>query len=69
MGRFSERTAIVTGGARGIGRHYADALAAEGAQVMIADILDGTPVAKEISARHGQGAASSGNSMSAMRRP
>ena len=37
MGRLSDRTAIVTGGARGIGRHYADALAAEGAQVMIGD--------------------------------
>ena len=59
MGRLSERTAIVTGGARGIGRHYADALAAEGAQVMIGDILDGAPAAKEITARHGQGAAAS----------
>ena len=46
MGRLSERTAIVTGGARGIGRHYADALAAEGAQVMIGDILDGAPAAQ-----------------------
>jgi NAD(P)-dependent dehydrogenase (short-subunit alcohol dehydrogenase family) len=59
MGRLSDRTAIVTGGARGIGRHYADALAAEGAQVMIGDILDAAPAAKEIAARHGQGAATS----------
>src|SRR5262249_48346522 len=29
----------------------------EGAQVMIGDILDGAPVANEITARHGQGAA------------
>jgi NAD(P)-dependent dehydrogenase (short-subunit alcohol dehydrogenase family) len=57
MGRLSERTAIVTGGARGIGRHYADALAAEGAQVMIGDVLDGAPAAQEIAATHGQGAA------------
>jgi NAD(P)-dependent dehydrogenase (short-subunit alcohol dehydrogenase family) len=57
MGRLSERAAIVTGGARGIGRHYAHALAAEGAQVMIGDVLDGAPVAQEIATRHGQGAA------------
>src|SRR5215470_6164535 len=59
MGRLSERAAIVTGGARGIGRHYADALAAEGAQVMIGDVLDGAPVAQEICVKHGQGAAAS----------
>ena len=35
------RVAIVTGGAKGIGRHYSQALAAEGARVMIADIADG----------------------------
>jgi NAD(P)-dependent dehydrogenase (short-subunit alcohol dehydrogenase family) len=57
--RLSDRTAIVTGGARGIGRHYADALAAEGAQVMIGDVLDGAQAAQDISARHGQGAATS----------
>ncbi len=59
MGRLSDRTAIVTGGARGIGRHYADALAAEGAQVMIGDILDAGETARDIAARHGQGAAAS----------
>ena len=41
MGRLSGRTAIVTGGAKGIGRHYSLAFAAEGARVMIADISDG----------------------------
>ena len=41
MGRLDGRCAIVTGGARGIGRHYTAALAAEGAAVMIADIADG----------------------------
>src|SRR5213083_791583 len=38
MARLSGRAAIVTGGAKGIGRHYSRALAAEGARVMIADI-------------------------------
>ena len=53
MGRLAGRTAIVTGGARGIGAHYARALAAEGAQIMIADIADGTGLAEEIARRHG----------------
>ena len=45
MARLTGKTAIVTGGAKGIGRHYAQALAAEGAYVMIADIADGGAVA------------------------
>src|ERR1041384_5141923 len=53
MGRLDNRTAIVTGGAKGIGRHYSFALAAEGARVMIADIVDGAAVAAEIAAKHG----------------
>src|SRR5947209_10015552 len=53
MGRLSGRTAIVTGGAKGIGRHYSLALAADGARVMIADISDGEEVAEEIAAKHG----------------
>jgi NAD(P)-dependent dehydrogenase (short-subunit alcohol dehydrogenase family) len=53
MSRLSGRTAVVTGGAKGIGRHYSLALAAEGARVMIADIADGTAVAQEIAGRHG----------------
>ena len=43
--RLEGRTAIVTGGAVGIGQHYAHALAAEGAQVMIADPLSRDPAA------------------------
>jgi len=50
------RSAIVTGGARGIGRHYSLALAAEGAQVMIADIADGSALVHEIAGRHGHNA-------------
>jgi NAD(P)-dependent dehydrogenase (short-subunit alcohol dehydrogenase family) len=53
MARLAGRTAIVTGGAKGIGRHYSQALAAEGARVMIADIADGAGVAAEIAAKHG----------------
>src|SRR5436853_7904270 len=53
MGRLDGRVSIVTGGAKGIGRHYAFALAAEGARVMIADIVDGAEVAAEIAAKHG----------------
>jgi NAD(P)-dependent dehydrogenase (short-subunit alcohol dehydrogenase family) len=59
MARLSGRTAIVTGGAKGIGRHYSQALAAEGAEVMIADIADGTALAAEIAARHGHNATTS----------
>jgi NAD(P)-dependent dehydrogenase (short-subunit alcohol dehydrogenase family) len=59
MARLAGRSAIVTGGAKGIGRHYAAALAAEGAQVMIADIEDGSALAAELAARHGRNATSS----------
>jgi NAD(P)-dependent dehydrogenase (short-subunit alcohol dehydrogenase family) len=59
MSRLTGKTAIVTGGARGIGKHYAQALAAEGAQVMIADIADGSALAQEICGRHGADAADS----------
>jgi len=54
MGRLDGRVAIVTGGARGIGRHYSLALAAEGARLMIADIADGAELADAIA--HAQGA-------------
>jgi NAD(P)-dependent dehydrogenase (short-subunit alcohol dehydrogenase family) len=53
MGRLDGRVSIVTGGAKGIGRHYSQALAAQGARVMIADIADGAELAAEIAAKHG----------------
>ena len=57
MGRLDGRIAIVTGGAKGIGRHYSRALAAEGARVMIADVVDGTEVGEAIARDHGDNSA------------
>jgi NAD(P)-dependent dehydrogenase (short-subunit alcohol dehydrogenase family) len=53
MARLDGRVAIVTGGAKGIGRFYSQALAAEGARVMIADIADGSALAAEIASTCG----------------
>lgn len=53
MSRLAGKTAIVTGGAKGIGRYYSQALVAQGASVVIADIADGKDLAAEIAARHG----------------
>ncbi|MFD5753435.1 SDR family oxidoreductase [Streptomyces sp. NPDC127033] len=39
--RFQGKVAIVTGGARGMGASHVRALAAEGARVLIGDVLDG----------------------------
>jgi NAD(P)-dependent dehydrogenase (short-subunit alcohol dehydrogenase family) len=57
--RLEGRAAIVTGGATGIGKHYSHALAAEGAQVMIADIQDGAAVAEEIAVKYGRNSTAS----------
>ena len=59
MARLAGRSAIVTGGAKGIGRHYSAALAAEGAEVMIADIVDGSALAEELAGKHGRNATTS----------
>jgi NAD(P)-dependent dehydrogenase (short-subunit alcohol dehydrogenase family) len=53
MGRLDDRVAIVTGGAKGIGRHYSQALVAEGARLMIADLVDGKDIVDEIAGNHG----------------
>ncbi len=59
MARLDGRVALLTGGAKGIGRHYSQALAAEGARVMIADIADGKELAAEIAGRLGANAVAS----------
>ena len=47
--RLKDKVAIVTGGGRGIGAAFCEGLADAGANVVIADLLDGTPVAERIS--------------------
>ena len=46
--RLKDKVVIVTGGARGLGRAYGLAVAAEGAKVVVADVADGKPALKEI---------------------
>lgn len=50
----SGRVAVVTGGARGIGATYSESLAAAGAKVVVADLLDGTAVVDRIKNSSGQ---------------
>ena len=57
MGRLDDKVAIVTGGARNIGAVYARALAAEGARVVVADVLDGADAARSIRDAGGQAVA------------
>jgi NAD(P)-dependent dehydrogenase (short-subunit alcohol dehydrogenase family) len=54
VNRVKDRIAIVTGAAQGIGAIYAKALAAEGAAVVVSDILDGTSVVEAIEAAGGR---------------
>ncbi len=54
MGRLVGRVAIVTGAAQGIGGAYAKGLAAEGAKVVIADVLDGTNMVNIITQQGGE---------------
>ena len=46
--QLSNKTVLITGGARGLGRAFAEAARASGADVLIADILDGHQVARDI---------------------
>ncbi len=48
MNRLTDRVAIVTGAAQGIGATYARALSAEGASVVVTDIDDCGPVREDI---------------------
>jgi 3alpha(or 20beta)-hydroxysteroid dehydrogenase len=59
MGKLDGRVVIVTGGARGQGEQEARLFAAEGAKVVVADVLDdqGEALAKEIVEERGEGAA------------
>ena len=56
MSRFTDKVAVVTGAAQGIGEAYAKALAAEGASVVVADLNEeaGAQVAKQIEADGGR---------------
>lgn len=53
MGRLQDQVAIITGGARGMGAATTRVFAAEGAKVVIADVLDadGEKLAKELGSR------------------
>ena len=52
---LKEKTAVITGSARGIGRAIAEKLAAAGSKIVISDILveDGEKTAKEIKEKYG----------------
>ena len=49
--QLRNKTILITGGARGLGRAFAEAAVRAGAEVVIADLLDGTEVANRIGAR------------------
>lgn len=53
MGTLDERVAIVTGGAGNLGRAYCLGLAAEGAQVVVADEIDTAAAVDEVIANGG----------------
>lgn len=48
MGKLDQRVAIITGGARGIGKQIALTFAAEGADIVIGDIVDMEIAANEV---------------------
>src|ERR1700722_8278215 len=54
MTNLAGKVAIVTGAARGIGAEFAQALAAAGAKVVVADVLDGSAVVARIAAEGGE---------------
>ncbi len=54
MGVLDGKVVIITGGARGIGRAYARGVSAEGAAVVVADLLDGSAVVEELAGAGGE---------------
>ena len=48
MGALDGIVAIVTGGAQGIGAAYARGYVAEGAKVVVSDVLDPEPIVAEL---------------------
>ena len=48
--RFAQKNVLVTGAAAGLGRHIAQAFAAEGADIAILDFQDASATAREITA-------------------
>ncbi|MBT4908388.1 MAG: SDR family NAD(P)-dependent oxidoreductase, partial [Rhodospirillaceae bacterium] len=54
MGQLDGKVAIVTGGGRGLGRAYCEALAAEGAAVVAADIRDTAETVAAVEAAGGR---------------
>ncbi len=52
--KLQGKVAIVTGGARGLGKAYAMRMAEEGAKLVIVDILDTRPVQEDIEAKGGE---------------
>jgi NAD(P)-dependent dehydrogenase (short-subunit alcohol dehydrogenase family) len=53
-GRLSDRVALITGAANGLGRVAAELFASEGARVVIADLADGSEAVAAIEAAGGQ---------------
>lgn len=54
MGRMSGKVAVVTGAAQGLGRAYAESLAAHGAQVVVTDVQDTSEAVAAIEAAGGE---------------
>jgi len=53
-GRLTGKVALITGGASGLGRVAAELFAAHGAQVVVADVIDGDEVVEAIAADGGE---------------